>query len=192
MELIYHLDQEEVSRNLSEGIYHFYKTLHKKQNQPILVLCIGTDRSTGDSLGPLVGTFLEEMPGKRFKVLGSLNKPVHATNIEEARREINRFLPDPFIVSVDAGLGKRQNIGEILVKNGPLYPGSGVDKKLPPVGHMHLTGLVNVGGYMEYFVLQSTRLSLVFKMARTIAESLYLATNKYLHEINPVSFSKLV
>ena len=30
----------------------------RKKHQPIIILCIGTDRSTGDSLGPLVGSFL--------------------------------------------------------------------------------------------------------------------------------------
>ena len=30
------------------------------KNQPIVFVCIGTDRSTGDSLGPLVGTLLKE------------------------------------------------------------------------------------------------------------------------------------
>jgi len=34
---------------------------------------------------------------------------------------------------------------------------------------------VNVGGFMEYFVLQNTRLSIVFNMAEVIAESLYHA-----------------
>ena len=27
----------------------------KSQNRPIIFLCIGTDRATGDSLGPLIG-----------------------------------------------------------------------------------------------------------------------------------------
>src|SRR6476620_7792492 len=29
-------------------------------NRPILFICIGTDRSTGDSLGPLIGSLLVE------------------------------------------------------------------------------------------------------------------------------------
>lgn len=28
--------------------------------QPIIWVCIGTDRSTGDSYGPLIGTFLQQ------------------------------------------------------------------------------------------------------------------------------------
>ena len=43
---------------------------------------------------------------------------------------------------------------------------------------MHITGLVNVGGYMEYLVLQSTRLSIVFKMAEIISAALCLSIDK--------------
>ncbi|MGB4514418.1 MAG: DUF1256 domain-containing protein, partial [Bacillota bacterium] len=36
----------------------------------------------------------------------------------------------------------------------------------------HVTGIVNVGGYMEYLVLQNTRLSVVAKMAEVISKAL--------------------
>ena len=32
-----------------------------KTHTPIILVCIGTDRSTGDALGPLVGTKLEQV-----------------------------------------------------------------------------------------------------------------------------------
>jgi len=40
-------------------------------------------------------------------------------------------------------------------------------------------GVVNVGGFMEYFVLQNTRLSLVMRMADVIAEGLRLALQEW-------------
>ena len=85
---------------------------------------------------------------------------------------------DPFVIAIDAGLGKQSSVGYIDVKKGPLKPGTGVNKKLPEVGDMHITGLVNVGGYMEYLVLQSTRLSIVFKMAEIISTALYMSIDK--------------
>ncbi|MDQ0659408.1 putative sporulation protein YyaC [Paenibacillus sp. W2I17] len=63
--------------------------------------------------------------------------------------------------------------------NGPLKPGAGVNKELPPVGDIHLTGIVNVGGFMEYFVLQNTRLSLVMRMSEIISSSLYSAIREW-------------
>ncbi|MNN53765.1 hypothetical protein D3C81_1685430 [compost metagenome] len=40
---------------------------------------------------------------------------------------------------------------------------------------MHITGIVNVGGFMEYLVLQNTRLSLVMNMADVIARGIHMA-----------------
>ena len=38
----------------------------------VLFLCIGTDRSTGDSLGPLIGYKLKERRMRNAKVVGTL------------------------------------------------------------------------------------------------------------------------
>ncbi|MGB4312546.1 MAG: DUF1256 domain-containing protein [Natronincolaceae bacterium] len=42
----------------------------------------------------------------------------------------------------------------------------------PAVGDISITGIVNLSGYMEYLVLQNTRLSLVMKMADTLVQSI--------------------
>ncbi|HUC93605.1 MAG TPA: spore protease YyaC [Paenibacillus sp.] len=141
----------------------------------IVIVCIGTDRSTGDSLGPLVGTHLNKYRRSSFDLYGTLEEPVHAMNLEETLRTIHSNLPDPFIIGIDACLGQVASVGCIQVGDGPVRPGAGVNKDLPPVGDMHITGIVNVGGFMEYFVLQNTRLHLVMRMADMIAQSLYLA-----------------
>lgn len=78
----------------------------------------------------------------------------------------------PFILAIDACLGKVDRIGYITVGSGPVKPGAGVNKNLPAVGDIHITGIVNLSGYMEYLVLQNTRLSLVMKMADTLASSI--------------------
>ncbi|MBL4953375.1 spore protease YyaC [Neobacillus sp. YIM B02564] len=143
-------------------------------SRPIVLLCIGTDRSTGDSLGPLIGTLLEEKRLPSFYVYGTLDEPIHAVNLEDRLKEIQMKHANPFIVGIDACLGRMKNVGMIQVGNGPVKPGAGVNKELPAVGDIHITGIVNVSGFMEFFVLQNTRLNLVMKMARTIADGIYL------------------
>ena len=54
----------------------------EKQKAGVIFLCIGTDRSTGDSLGPLVGHKLRKYRLKKAAVIGTLDKPVHAMNLE--------------------------------------------------------------------------------------------------------------
>ncbi|MFD1902996.1 spore protease YyaC [Paenibacillus rhizoplanae] len=80
---------------------------------------------------------------------------------------------------MDACLGQSTSVGCIQVVEGPLRPGAGVNKQLPPVGDIHLTGIVNVGGFMEYFVLQNTRLSLVMRLSDIISSSLYSALKQW-------------
>ncbi|WP_110928049.1 spore protease YyaC [Bacillus massiliglaciei] len=144
--------------------------------RPIVIVCIGTDRSTGDSLGPLVGTLLKEKdPIPSFFVYGTLDDPIHAVNLEEKLAQIKTMHGDPFIVGVDACLGKLKSVGVVQIGDGPVKPGAGVNKELPDVGDAHITGIVNVCGFMEFMVLQNTRLSLVMKMAKTISEGIYHA-----------------
>ncbi|AST93922.1 MULTISPECIES: spore protease YyaC [Sutcliffiella] len=140
--------------------------------RPIVIVCIGTDRSTGDSLGPLVGTKLREYNSPSIHVYGTLDDPIHAVNLEDKIDQIMKLHPNPFIIAIDACLGRLKSVGQITVSDGPVMPGAGVKKDLPPVGNIHLTGIVNVSGFMEFFVLQNTRLSLVMKMANTIAASI--------------------
>lgn len=65
-------------------------------------------------------------------------------------------------------------MGSFQIGDGPLKPGAGVQKDLPEVGDLHINGIVNVSGFMEYFVLQNTRLNLVMNMANVLAEGLSL------------------
>jgi putative sporulation protein YyaC len=141
--------------------------------QRIVIVCVGTDRSTGDSLGPLVGTHLDKIGPAGYHLFGTLHDPVHAMNLSDTVHSIHQQFHDPFILAIDACLGQASSVGSIQIANGPLKPGAGVNKELPPVGHMHMTGIVNVGGFMEYFVLQNTRLSLVMKMSEVIADSIH-------------------
>lgn len=141
----------------------------------MVVLCIGTDRSIGDALGPLVGSHLEGAVPERVTVLGTLDKPVHAGNLAETLDWVGRSFRRPFVLAVDACLGRSESVGVLSVGAGSLRPGAGVSKVLPAAGDLYLTGVVNVGGFMEYFVLQNTRLSLVMRMARVAASGLQRA-----------------
>ncbi len=138
----------------------------------LIIVCIGTDRSTGDSLGPLIGTMLEQQLLRRFKVYGTLENPVHAVNLQERLNTIRANHPHSFILAIDACLGRLTSVGKISLAEGPVQPGAAVQKQLPAVGNIHITGIVNIGGMMEYFVLQNTRLHTVMQMAKTITASI--------------------
>jgi putative sporulation protein YyaC len=172
-----------VLQRLSQKLEFFLEPL--THDRRIVVVCVGTDRSTGDSLGPLVGTALARAESPHFDLYGTLDDPVHAMNLGETLLRITRSSRHSFVIAVDACLGQVSSVGCIQLGAGPVRPGAGVNKELPPVGDIHMTGIVNVGGFMEYFVLQNTRLNLVMKMSEIIAQSLTRAIHNVRGEFIP-------
>lgn len=144
-----------------------------KEKRPIVVICIGTDRSTGDSLGPLVGDKLKCLMRDNICILGNLENPVHAKNLKEVIDEIYDKFKNPYIIAIDACLGSIQNVGKVCIESKPLSPGAAMNKDLPPIGDISITGIVNISGALEFMVLQNTRLFTVMQLADTIAAGIY-------------------
>ena len=96
----------------------------------VVFLCIGTDRSTGDSLGPLIGYKLKEKRLERVEILGTLERPVHAMNLETYQAILKFQYPDHVVVAVDASVGNIEHIGYVTLGKGSLKPGLGVSKEL--------------------------------------------------------------
>lgn len=167
-----HYDDPILIPGLSAALTQMLQDLDPGGKRPIVVVAIGTDRSTGDSLGPLTGSKLKEL-APELTIYGTLEEPIHAGNLVQVLQEIEAMASRPLVIAIDACLGQSQNVGCITLAPGPLKPGAGVNKELPSIGDLHFTGIVNVGGYMEYFVLQNTRLSLVKRMADQIACCIY-------------------
>ncbi|MBP1157210.1 MULTISPECIES: spore protease YyaC [unclassified Paenibacillus] len=136
--------------------------------QNLLFLCIGTDRSTGDALGPLVGTMLQEAGYPH--VVGSLEFPFDASNMRERLQEIP---PGLKIVAIDACLGQAVSLGWYQVSNRPIEPGKSVGKQLPLVGDYSIAAIVNVDQGQKYAILQSTSLYRIMTMAREIAKAIF-------------------
>ena len=160
----------------------FARTLHdmigeimeEEGKRGVLALCIGTDRSTGDSLGPLIGYKLKEHEVRQIQIVGTLERPIHAMNLEQSMAMIRIRYPNHVIVAVDASVGSQDHVGCITLGKGALRPGLGVCKDLQAVGDIFITGIV--GGYGNYdpLMLQSVRLSMEMNMADYNGESVFL------------------
>ena len=120
----------------------------------------------------MVGHKLRKCRLKKAAVIGTLDKPVHAMNLEVYAAYIRTHFPDHVIVAVDASVGQTEHVGCITLGKGALRPGLGVCKELQEVGDIFITGIV--GGYGNYdpLMLQSVRLSVVMQMADSICESI--------------------
>ena len=164
-------------KDISDCIGHFesplsirklskYLSLNVMENP--LVFCVGTDKCIGDSLAPLTGTILERS-NVNFPVYGTLEYPVHALNIYNNLRQIKINHPQAFVIAVDASLGHKNEIGNIIVRRGPLSPGKGGGKKLPAIGDITIVGIVEAYKSDVALVIHNVRLSFVMAMAEAIA-----------------------
>lgn len=143
--------------------------LHKGK-KGVVFLCIGTDRSTGDSLGPLIGYKLNGRHSRDFQVFGTLERPVHAMNLEEYMHFLKESYPEHTIVAIDASVGKSDHVGYVTLGRGALKPGLGVSKELGAVGDIFITGIVGGCGTYDPLMLQSVRLAVVMRLADCISE----------------------
>ncbi|WP_083606855.1 MULTISPECIES: spore protease YyaC [Paenibacillus] len=149
----------------ASGLTSFFREIaFRHPLEQITFLCIGTDRSTGDALGPLTGSRLLEHGFPH--VSGTLPSPCDADNLEARIAEIPT---GQIIIAIDACLGPPASLGYFLTAAEPLRPAQSVGLMLPAVGHYSLAAIVDVNGPRPYRTLQSTPLNRVMGMAGQIA-----------------------
>lgn len=135
----------------------------EKPYEKIALICIGTDRSTGDSFGPLTGHMLSRLSLIDFDLYGTLETPVHALTLNDVLKDID--MQKTLTIAVDAGVGNPNMVGMIEMGYEPVKPGSGLGKTLPSVGDISITGIVAMGGMAPFIMLQNAPLGMVYSMA---------------------------
>lgn len=176
----HYLDKKSVA-HLSDAIIQHYAC--DPVYTELVVVCIGTNRYSGDSLGPMVGSkLLERLSGQRqIHIYGTLDNPVHALNMQKTLSHISQKHSRAYVIAVDACLGQFFKIGTLQVVEEPLQPGVSLDKQLPPIGHIHIKGIINNYGPLNHKVLEHTSLTFVQEMSVVISRILLRAV----HEIVP-------
>lgn len=136
-----------------------------------VILCIGSDLSVGDSLGPVVGTKIKEkLCGLNCFVYGTLSKPITAHEVKYMNEFLRSTHPDSPVIAIDAAVGLAGDIGLIKISKKAIKPGSGANKKLSKVGDVSIMGIVAEKSVFNYSLFSSTRLNIIYKMAEIIAE----------------------
>lgn len=141
-----------------------YLSTATKPYKKIIFVCIGTDRSTGDSFGPMVGSILKQsLDHENIEIYGTIHEPVHAKNLIDTLNSIDQ--ENNLIIAIDACLGN--NIGKVLIENKPIRPGAAMGKKLGSVGDISIKGIVNEdrNSDLVFKTMQNTRLSVVWDLA---------------------------
>ena len=139
-------------------------------------MCIGTEKVCSDSLGPRVGTLLNENLNKSSFVYGLRESNITAENLQYCYNFIKLLHPNSKIVVIDAAVGACDQLGKVQICEGGIIPGAATNKNLPLVGDISIVGIVADKGMGDFYTLNSTKDRLVNQVAQFIAQSILVAT----------------
>lgn len=155
----------------------FNKIRKNKEYDEIIFLCVGTDRITGDCFGPLVGTklncLLEKHNYSNINIYGNLEKNISYTNVENILKDINN---KGILIVVDSALSKKDNIGQIFIKNGKTTLGRGLGKSKIEIGDISIKAVIAKDSKIPTYnfkLLQNISLNSVMNMADVVANGIY-------------------
>ena len=111
---------------------------HKK---PLAFACIGSANTAVpfDNLGPLMGTILTRhgLPN----VYGTMDCPLNAITLPHYMSLLKAAEKNCCLIAIDAAIGTPAQSGYLTLTKGAIRPGSALRRKLPPVWHLHITGV---------------------------------------------------
>ena len=148
----------------------------KTQFNQTVYMCIGTEKVFSDSLGPRVGTLLNENMISPAFVYGLSEQNITAENLLYSYNFIKALHPNSTIVVVDAAVGAGDQIGKIQLCDGGIAPGAATNKNLPVVGDIGIVGIVAEKGMSDFYTLNSSKDKLVGQVAKFIADVILSAT----------------
>ena len=147
----------------------------KTQDAQTVYMCIGTEKVFSDSLGPRVGSLLNENMLFPAFVYGLRERNITAENLLYSYNFIKALHPNSKVVVIDAAVGSNEQIGKIQLCDGGIIPGAATNKNLPVVGDVGIVGIVAEKGMSDFYTLNSAKDKLVSRVAEFIAEAI-LAT----------------
>ena len=142
-----------------------------------VVICIGSDKVSGDMLGPLVGSALRDEYDLSCPVYGAVGESVNGLNLSEYLALLKERHFADSVIAVDAALGKADDVGRIRLKRGGIRAGGAMEKSFERVGDVGIVGVVAEQRAPEevYATLLAVPYEFVAALAERIAEMIYTA-----------------
>lgn len=111
------------------------------RQKPLAFACIGSANANvpADNLGPLIGTILTRhgLPN----VYGTMDCPLNALTLPYYMPLLKDIAKNCCLIAVDAAIGTPTQASYLTLTKGGIRPGSALNRKLPPVGHLYITGV---------------------------------------------------
>lgn len=134
-----------------------------------VIVCIGTTKVIGDSLGPFTGDYLKDVFKVRAFVYGDSRRSVTASNFSEYKRYIEKTHLGSPVIALDACLGREEEIGKIKLSDRGVLAGGALGKSLGRIGDLGLLSIVGVAGDDNLAALTEADEGLVRELAKKTA-----------------------
>jgi len=143
-----------------------------------VVVCVGSGKTSGwDSLAPLVGTLLEEEFKIDAYVYGTLREPIHPMSLVSVIEEIRKKFGCRKILTINASLGKTEDVGFFKFSTEGLLPGKNkiVEDFKKDCGDFNIFAVVDewVLGVSIY----KSVMARVWEMARVLSGAIAVSIN---------------
>lgn len=165
------MNKLEISTDFETNFLKVFNKLYKNNNE-IVLMCIGTDRIIGDSFGPLIGYNLKKYNMQHVYIEGDINNVISESNIlKETYRVYEKYI-NPFVICVDSCLSSIYKEKTIIVEEHGTIPGSSLRKNNMVLGDMSIKGVVASYSKNNYSALFNVKLNTIIGMVDIVVDGL--------------------
>lgn len=110
----------------------------------IVILCVGTNKLIGDSVGPIVGQKLTRLLKDKQNVwiYGNTKQNLNLKNAKQVLRQIQITHKQAFVITIDAALGPKEMIEDTWIGSGIVKIGEALDKQIQYFSNITIKGIV--------------------------------------------------
>ena len=155
------------------------KNIYQYKNQKfsdVVILCIGTNKLIGDSIGPVVGQKLkEENIQEKICIYVDMKQTINFKNAKQVIEKIFKIYEKPFIITIDSALGKQTMINKIVVNKGIIRIGKSLGRSICYPSHITIKGVVgeNKNTFEDNIaILKTVQPKLIWELSNTMVEGI--------------------
>lgn len=172
------MEKTKFVQDLQKNIYQY----RNQKFSDVVILCIGTNKLIGDSIGPIVGQKLkEEKMKEKISVYGDLKQSINFKNAKTVLEKIFKSYQKPFIITIDSALGTERMVSKIVVNKGIIRIGKSLGRSICYPSHITIKGVVgeNKNTYDDNIkILNEVEPELIWNLSNIMVEGIKQEINK--------------